>query len=107
MNWADLRDFIRFLDAGSALVAEIDPDIAGWQGDTKTPMLLAHIADTLAGLSYSYTISHLKKGTKKPDPPTQIPRPGVRDSKQSEKHWGADAIPINAFNEWWERGSQE
>lgn len=102
MSWADLRDFVQHLDAGAALVSEVDPESAGWQGTEKVPMLLAHIADLLAGLSYGYTLSHLKKGAKRPDAPTPIPRPGVSAPKTREQHWGSDAIPISKFNDWWD-----
>lgn len=103
LSWADVRDFVRFLDAGSALVSEIDPEAAGWQGDQKVAMLLAHIADLLAGLSYSYALCHTKKGVKKPQPPEPIPRPGVKSKKQEKKHWGSDAIPISEFDAWWDQ----
>lgn len=102
ISWADLRDFVSHLDASSALVAELDPDVAGWQGDEKVPMLLAHIADLLAGLSYGYTISHMKKGTRKPQAPEPIPRPGVKPSRQTQ-HWGSDGIPMSEFDDWWDR----
>lgn len=102
MSWADLRDFVSYLDASSALVSEVEPDVAGWQGDEKVPMLLAHIADLLAGLSYGYTLSHIKKGAKKPAPPEPIPRPGVQPKRQTQ-HWGSDAIPIAEFDDWWDR----
>lgn len=102
MSWADLRDFVSYLDAGSALVSEVEPDVAGWQGDEKVPMLLAHIADLLAGLSYGYTVSHIKKGAKKPPTPEPIPRPGVQPKRQTQ-HWGSDAIPISEFADWWDR----
>jgi hypothetical protein len=59
-DWADIRDFVSFLDAGSALASEISPENAGWQGTEKVPMLLAHIADLLANLSYGYSVTHLK-----------------------------------------------
>lgn len=102
ISWADLRDFVSHLDASSALVAELDPDVAGWQGDEKVPMLLAHIADLLAGLSYGYTISHMKNGSRKPQAPEPIPRPGVQPKRQTQ-HWGSDAIPIAEFADWWDR----
>lgn len=103
ISWADLRDFVSHLDASSALVAEIDPESAGWQGDEKVPMLLAHIADLLAGLSYSYSLCHTKKGAKKPQAPEPIPRPGVKSKKREKKHWGSDAIPISEFDAWWDK----
>lgn len=90
-----------YLDAGSALVSEIHPELAGWQGDQKTPMLLAQIADILAGLQFSYTICHTKKGARKPKPPVPIPRPGVESPESREKHWGTGAIPMSSFDAWW------
>jgi hypothetical protein len=102
LSWADLRDFVSYLDAGSALVSEIDPEAAGWQGDEKVPMLLAHIADLLAGLSYGYTVSHLKKGARRPKAPEPIPRPGVKPKRETQ-HWGSGGLPIAEFTEWWDR----
>lgn len=101
MSWADLIDFVSYLDASSALVSEVDPELAGWQGDEKVPMLLAHIADLLAGLSYGYTVSHMKKGARKPTPPEPIPRPGVEQPKR-QQHWGSGAIPMAEFKDWWD-----
>lgn len=100
MGWDDLRDFVTHLDASSALVSEMYPETAGWQGDQKLAMLLAHIADLLAGFSYSYAVSHMKKGGKKPSPPEPIDRPGVTKKKEKLK-WGSDAIPIKDFDAWW------
>ena len=100
-TWADLRDFVGYLDAGSALVAELHPELAGWQGDSKVPMLLAHIADTLSGLSYGYVLSHLKKGVQKPPAPEPIPRPGVESNKKGASTYGEGAIPISDFDAWW------
>lgn len=103
ISWADLRDFVAYLDAGSALVSEVDPEAAGWQGDAKVPMLLAHIADLLAGLSYGYAISHMKKGARKPEAPEPIPRPGIQQRRRQKQHWGAKGIPISEFADWWDR----
>lgn len=100
-NWADLRDFVSFLDAGSALASEVSPENAGWQGTEKIPMLLAHIADLLANFSYGYAVTHMKKTAQKPKPPQPIPRPGVVDKTSETKHFGSGAIPIEAFDEWW------
>ena len=101
ISWDDVRDFVSYLDASSALVSEMNPELAGWQGDQKTPMLLAHIADTLSGLQYSYALCHTKKGAQKPKPPSPIPRPGVETPESREKHWGGDAIPMSQFADWW------
>lgn len=101
LNWADLRDFVTYLDAGSALASEVSPENAGWQGDEKVPMLLAHIADLLANFSYGYAITHMKKTAQRPKPPQPIPRPGVAEPKSSTKKFGEGAIPISEFDEWW------
>ena len=100
-DWADIRDFVSFLDAGSALASEISPENAGWQGTEKVPMLLAHIADLLANFSYGYSVTHMKKTAQKPKPPQPIPRPGVVDKTNETKHFGSGAIPIEEFDEWW------
>lgn len=101
LNWADLRDFVTYLDAGSALASEVSPESAGWQGDEKVPMLLAHIADLLANFSYGYSITHMKKTAQRPKPPQPIPRPGVAEPKSSTKRFGEGAIPVSEFDEWW------
>lgn len=99
-TWADIRDFVKFLPASSALVSEMEPELAGWQGNQKVPMLLAHIADQLAVLTYAYELSHTKKGAKKPPAPEPIPRPGVKPSKK-RKHFGKGAVKISEFDAWW------
>ena len=103
LSWDDVRDFVEHLDASSAMVSELNPDVAGWQGDQKTPMLLAHIADLVAGLSYGYTVSHMQKGEKKPAAPEPIPRPGIQKAPEKHQHWGGDAIPISEFSDWWDQ----
>lgn len=103
-DWADVRDFISGLGADSRLVSAMHPEIAGWQGDEKEPMLLAHIADTLSALLYAYLCAHTEKGAKKPGKPRPIPRPGVADEEDDGKrHWGGSdsAIPIADFDDWW------
>lgn len=101
-DWRDVCDFVRYLDASSALVSEMRPDEAGWQGDEKTPMLLAHIADLLAGLSYGYVLTHLKKNATKPKAPAPIPRPGITPSQASDKKLGSGAISVADFDSWWD-----
>lgn len=100
-TWRDVLDFVYHLDASSALVSELHPEIAGWQGDQKIPMLLAQIADELAFLRYEYDITHIKKGAKKPPQPQRIERPGVKNQNH-DQHFGAEAIPVSEFNEWWD-----
>lgn len=108
VSWDDVRDFVMYLDASSALVSEMNPEVAGWQGDQKTPMLLAQIADTLAGLQYAYTICHTKKGAKKPKAPDPIPRPGVQSHEDRKtQHWGQGSIPMSAFSSWWNSNDEE
>lgn len=102
LDWSDIRDFVAGLGADSHLVAELHPEVAGWQGDEKVPMLLAAIADQLAALSYSYALVHTKQGAPKPKAPKPIPRPGVEPDRETRR-WGTgtSAIPIADFDAWW------
>jgi hypothetical protein len=101
-DWADIRDFVSGLGADSRLVGELHPELAGWQGDEKTPMLLAAIHDQLAAFAYSYAVCHTKRGAQKPKPPKPLPRPGV-STDDGSRRWGGreSAIPIKDFDEWW------
>lgn len=107
ISWDDVRDIVSYLDASSALVSEMHPEIAGWQGDQKTPMLLAQICDLLSGLQYSYTICHMKKGAQKPKEPIPIPRPGIAAPEKQDRHWGSGAIKMSSFADWWDRCDDE
>lgn len=100
LTWLDVVDFVRHLDASSALVSELHPDMAGWQGDARTPMLIAQLVDEVAYLRYDFELIHRRKGAKKPAPPDRIPRPGVKSNKKT-KHYGAGAIRIADFDDWW------
>ena len=71
-----------------------------WSDQDGLSMLLAQLSDQLAGLSYMYETANSKNSAaiKKPEP---IERPGVKKSKNKERHFGSGAIPIRDFDEWW------
>lgn len=100
LSWHDVIDFVRHLDSSSALVSELNPELAGWQGDQRLPMLIAQLVDEVAYLRYDFELIHRRKGAKKPAPPDRIPRPGVKSNKKT-KHYGGAPIRIADFDEWW------
>ena len=91
-----LLAFVRHLPPDSALKCEIDPDNV-WLSGIHSDMLLAAIADQLAGFEYAY----LKANGAKPRKPKPIPRPGVSDGTQ---RIGREAIDIAQFNDWYYGG---
>lgn len=101
--WTALRSFTEHLDASSALVKELNPDVADWQGPARVPMILADLYDLLATFRWQYETAHLKKGRKKPKRPKPYERPGAR-TDDGGRRIGRDPIPIKDFDDWWEGG---
>lgn len=91
-----LLSFVRHLPPDSALMRELDPDMA-WLTGEKVPLLLASICDQLSWLQYTI----VKANGGKPTKPRPIPRPGVKDNAQTV---GSAPIPISEFDEWYYGG---
>lgn len=104
--WTALRSFATHLDAGSALVSEIRPELAGWQGDMRVPMILADMYDLIAMLRHDFDCANTPKKKGRPRKPAPYPRPGANETSVGQRI-GKDAIPIKDFDEWWEGGGAD
>lgn len=98
--WTALRSFVTHLDASSALVKEQDPDIAGWQGTDRVPMLLADAIDAINVFRWQFECANTPKKKRRPKRPEPYPRPGVGKGDDGQKV-GRDPIPVSEFDEWW------
>lgn len=101
ITWHDVFLFLTRLRADSSLISETDHDKAYWEGNARTPMLLAQIIDELSYLRYEFAVANTPKGKKKPNPPLLYPRPGIPDNRTT-RTYGSEAIPIRDFNDWWD-----
>lgn len=103
VSFRALLSFVSHLGADSELVAELKPELAGWQGAQRVPMMLADVIDLLNNIGYMYASSHRGKGKPKPKQPRPYRRPVAKDDSQKV---GSDPIPIKDFDEWWESGAE-
>lgn len=99
--WTALRSFAAHLDAGSALVKETNPDIAGWQGAERVPLMLADIYDALNALRWVVECANTPKKRRRPKRPKPYPRPGAKDGARKV---GSAPIPLRDFDAWWNGG---
>lgn len=86
-TWRDLKLFISGSQLDSELFKSLHPEEAGW---SRTNMLLANIADSLAWLVWAKT----KDGSRNRNQPQPIKRPGVRPLDRRVK---GVAVPIDQF----------
>ena len=98
ITWAALRSFVSHLDASSALVSEMHPDMAGWQGASRVPAMLADLYDLMAAFRAEFAQANGGKRRK----PKPYPRPWAR--RKDEQRVGRDPIPIRDFEGWWNDG---
>ena len=78
VSFRALLSFVSHLGADSELVAELKPELAGWQGAQRVPMMLADVIDLLNNIGYMYASSHRGKGKPKPKQPRPYRRPGAK-----------------------------
>lgn len=101
--WTALRSFVGHLDAGSALVRELSPEIARFVSPANAAAMMADLIDTVAYFRWESSASRAGKGRRKPKKPKPYPRPG--DKERRGTVIGRDPIPISEFDEWWEGGA--
>ena len=101
--WTALRSFATHLDASSALVSEMRPELAGWNGTKLVPAILADIYDAIGLLRYDFECANMPKKRARPKKPKPYPRPGAREASDGTRI-GSGAIPVGKFDEWWEGG---
>lgn len=93
LSWRDLLVIIRQAPLDSAYVRAKRGEAAHWG---VAEYLLATVVDALEAANWQRG----NQGAKTPSPrPKPVHRPGVKDEK---KTFGADAIPVSRFNDWWE-----
>ena len=99
--WTALRSFVAHLGADSALVKEITPDVAGWQGTDRVPAMLADLIDAVNSMHWSFLAANTRKGRRRPPHPKPYPRPYAKDEGPKV---GSDPVPVREFKKWWEGG---
>lgn len=82
LSWGALSSFLSATDPGSALAAEINPDVAEWSTTFKTNVLLADIYDALR--QFNATMAAKGSG-KRPQKPKPYPRPWQRKKHFTKK----------------------
>ena len=91
------------MDADSALVKEMRPDISEWGTTLKTNMLLADVWDVLAMINANLVAIGSKKHAKAPKP---YPRPWKKDP-DGEQHIGSGGLPPDELRKWFEQKRNE
>lgn len=101
-SWRALSNFVRHLDAGSAYVREVAPDMAPWLGTERIQAMLADLIDSVNVLDWHLVSANTEKGKPKPRRPKPYPRPWAKDAGSVVV--GRGAIPVSDFDEWWSGG---
>lgn len=97
--WTALRSFVTHLRDGSALVAELHPELSAWGTAWGAAAIAADLFDLVAALRYEFALANTPKGRRRPAKPRPYPRPGAKDDVP---RIGRDPIPIKDFDEWWD-----
>lgn len=93
LPWTELAVLLRYAPPTSALVRELQPELANWVSGRVTADLLATIADLLANGNWQ------RQGKKNAPKPKPIKRPGA---VTSATRYGSDPIPVKDFDDWWD-----
>ena len=101
IGWDALAHLVAHLDAGSATVCALAPDVAKWEGPARVPMLLAELLDAVNALTWVTTCANTPRGKPRPKRPKPYPRPGA--SRGGTKV-GRDPVPVSEFEKWWRGG---
>ena len=97
LTWRDLYVVVHRSGPASALVRELQPELAAWASGAIVADLLAHVVDLLAAGNWQ------RQGKKAAPKPKPVPRPG---KKQDGQRYGADPIPVKDFDDWWNGGKR-
>jgi hypothetical protein len=92
LTWRDLYVVVHRSGPASALIRELQPELAAWASGAVLADLLAHAVDLLAGGNWQ------RAGKKTAPKPKPIPRPG---RKTESTKYGSDPIPVKDFDDWW------
>lgn len=98
LSWERLLHFVQHLPATSALVREMEPDMAQWVDGRALADILADMFDLLQSFLGTYVNANSKKKSRRLKP---YPRPWL---KPTTRHFGSDPIPISEFDKWWKEG---
>lgn len=93
-GWDGLATFVSHLGPDSATYRSQYPEQSGW---TRADMMLADVFDELERLRYSIDAKLAKS---RPPKPVRYPRPW----EKAKYHYGAGAIPVSDFWDWWAEG---
>lgn len=101
LSWSALDSFIRHLPPNSALMRELNPELARWNTTQTTNTILADIWDMLAHINANLVAFATRKPVR--DVPS-YPRPFAQKDEQSEnkKHYGSGALPPDELKRWFE-----
>lgn len=102
LSWRALGNFVRHLDATSAYVREVEPDVAPWLGAERVQSMLADLIDMVAVLDWHLVSANTPRGRPRPRKPKPYPRPWKAD--EGGLKVGRDPIPVAKFDEWWKGG---
>jgi hypothetical protein len=95
LSWGALKSFLSTTKLGSALGAELNPEMTDWATTAKTNYILADIFDLLQIVNANLRVMITHKPGKKPDP---YIRPGMK--KKETRHIGKGALPASKMREW-------
>lgn len=104
LSWRALDHFLRRAEPDSALMQELNPDLAEWSSRLKTNIILADIYDILAVLNANVVARGSGKPARRPKP---YPRPGRKDDPETTRHIGSGALPPDELRAWIERKRAE
>lgn len=104
LTWGALDNFLNHAEPDSALMRELNPDLASWSNITKTNAILADIYDKLSMINANLIAIGERKPARKPKP---YPRPGEQPEDKDTRHFGKGAIPVADLHEWIERKRAE
>lgn len=102
LPWRALSHFIAGLGPGSRLYRAAHPEEAEmepWLDGSMAAALLADMYDLLNAFRWQFESSQTKRKTKRPRP---YQRPWMGDEARGIKRIGSGAVPLAAFDEWWD-----
>lgn len=102
LSWRALGAFVRHLDATSAYVREVEPEVAPWLGTERVQSMLADLIDMVAVLDWHLVSANTPRGRPRPRKPKPYPRPWK--AEEGGLKVGRDPIPVGEFRDWWEGG---